>query len=130
MPHPLRSLVLVMTALLHASLLTAQPADTPASNLGATATKSPALAKNIILVGGEKSNGPGMHVFTNCIPPIAAGLKAAPAFADADVLAYTGGWPEDLGVLDGATTIACYFDGVQEKPEPLNNPSASPNCKN
>jgi len=122
MTNPLRSLVLAMTALLHASLLTAQPAGTPAPNLGATATKSPVLAKKIVLVGGKKSHGPGMHDFTNGIPLIAAWLKAAPAFADADVLAYTGGWPEDLGVLDGATTIVCYFDGVQEKPEPLNNP--------
>lgn len=98
------------------------PAPTPAPNLGAAAIKSPPLAKKIVLIGGKKSHGPGEHDFPNGIPLLASFLKAAPAFANADVLTYTGGWPADLSVLDGASTIVCYFDGVQEKPEPFNNP--------
>src|SRR5262249_55535851 len=43
-------------------------------------------------------------------------------FADADVLAYTSGWPAELSVLEGASTILCYFDGVQETPGPFANP--------
>ena len=98
-----------------------QPASPPAPNLGAAAIKSPALAKKIVLIGGKKSHGPGEHDFPNGIPLIAAWLKASPAFAATDVLAYTAGWPADLGVLDGASSIVCYFDGVQEKPEPLSD---------
>lgn len=98
------------------------PAAAPAPNLGAVAIKSPALAKKIVLIGGKKSHGPGEHDFPNGIPMLASFLKASPAFADADILSYTGGWPADLSVLDGASTIVCYFDGVQEKPEPFNNP--------
>lgn len=94
----------------------------PAPNLGAAAIKSPPLAKKIVLIGGKKSHGPGEHDFPNGIPLLASFLKAAPAFANADVLTYTGGWPADLSVLDGASTLVCYFDGVQEKPEPFNDP--------
>lgn len=98
------------------------PAPVTAPNLGAAAIKSPPLAKKIVLIGGKKSHGPGEHDFPNGIPLLASFLKAAPAFANADVLSYTGGWPADLSVLDGASTLVCYFDGVQEKPEPFNNP--------
>ena len=101
-------------------LASAQPA--PAPNLGAAAVKSPPLAKKIVIVGGKKSHGPGEHDFPNGIPLIAAWLKASPAFAAADVLTYTGGWPTEPGVLEGASAIVCYFDGVQQKPEPLSDP--------
>lgn len=94
----------------------------PAPSLGAAAIKSPPLAKKVVLIGGTKSHAAGEHDFPNGIPLLASFLKAAPAFANADVLTYTGGWPADLSVLDGASTIVCYFDGVQEKPEPFNNP--------
>lgn len=114
---PLAVAVAVFTAALSAS---AQPA--PAPNLGAASLKSPPLAKKIVLVGGTKSHGPGEHDFPNGIPLIAAWLRASPAFADVDILSYTGGWPADLGVLDGASSIVCYFDGAQEKPEPFNQP--------
>jgi quercetin dioxygenase-like cupin family protein/type 1 glutamine amidotransferase len=97
-----------------------QPAAKPPA-LGAAAQKSPPLAKKIVLIGGKKSHGPAEHDFPNGIPLFAAWLKASPAFADADVLAYPAGWPADLATLDGASTIVCYFDGVQEKPEPFSN---------
>jgi len=97
-------------------------AQNPAPNLGAAAIKSPPLAKKIVLIGGKKSHGPGEYDFPNGIPLLASFLKASPAFASADVLTYTAGWPADLSVLDGASTIVCYFDGVEEKPEPFGNP--------
>ncbi|MGH7944495.1 MAG: ThuA domain-containing protein [Opitutaceae bacterium] len=107
-----------------------QPASTPpAPNLGAAALKSPPLAKKIVLIGGKKSHGEGEHDFPNGIPLIAAMLKASPAFASADVLAYTGGFPADPAVLDGASTLVLYFDGVQEKPEPLLDPARIPHVQ-
>jgi quercetin dioxygenase-like cupin family protein/type 1 glutamine amidotransferase len=97
-------------------------AQNPAPNLGATTVKSPPLDKKIVLIGGKKSHGPGEHDFPNGIPLLASFLKASPAFAGVELLTYTAGWPADLSVLDGADTIVCYFDGVEEIPEPLGNP--------
>lgn len=96
---------------------------TPAPNLGAAAIKSPPLEKKILLIGGKKSHGPGEHDFTNGIPLIGAWLRAAPAFANADILTYTNGFPADPAVLEGASTIVLYFDGVQETPAPLLDPA-------
>ena len=87
--------------------------------LGVGAAKAPAAAKKIILIGGKKSHGPGMHDFPNGIPYLAALLRAAPAFDGVEVLTYTSGFPEDLSVLQHASAVVCYFDGVMEKPEPL-----------
>ncbi len=97
----------------------AQPA---APNLGAAAQKSPSLEKKVVLIGGKKSHGKGEHDFPNGIPLFAAWLKASPAFASTDVLAYTTGWPADPAALDGASAIVLYFDGVGEKPVPLLDP--------
>lgn len=116
------AVILASTVALALSARAQNAAPAPAPNLGAAAMKSPPLAKKIVLIGGKKSHAEGEHDFPNGIPLIAAWLKASPAFADVDVLAYTAGWPEDLSVLEGASSIICYFDGVQEKPEPLNNP--------
>lgn len=116
-----RFFVVSIAILFMGSVCFAQSAASPQPNLGAAALKAPALSKKIVFIGGKKSHGPGEHDFPNGIPLFVAWLKAAPAFADTDVLAYTGGWPEDLAELDGAATIVCYFDGVQEKPEPLMN---------
>lgn len=90
-----------------------------APNLGAAAVKSPPLAKKIVLIGGDKSHGPREHDFPNGIPLIAAWLRATPAFANADILTYTTGFPKDPTVLKGASSIVLYFDGVQQKPAPL-----------
>lgn len=121
-PRLRSSCVALAAAFTFTAALFAQPAA-PAPNLGATAAKSPALAKKIVIIGGKKSHGPGEHDFPNGIPMIAAWLKAAPAFANADVLSYTGGFPADLAVLDGASTLVLYFDGVQEVPAPLADPA-------
>jgi|GEM_PF-294336 len=102
----------------------AQPGGTtPAAALGVGILQTPAAAKKIVLIGGKKSHGPGMHDFPNSIPYLAALLRAAPAFAGADVLTYTAGFPDDLTLLQGASVVVLYFDGVQEKPEPLLAPA-------
>lgn len=99
------------------------PATTPPApatgNLGATTITAPRPATRIVLIGGKKSHDAGEHDFPNGIPLIAALLKASPVFAGAEVRAQTGGWPSDPTVFDGASTVVLYFDGVQEKPEPL-----------
>lgn len=116
----LRFLALSFVSLAHSCALFAQPGATPpAPNLGAAATKSPPLAKKIVIIGGDKSHGPGEHDYPNGVPMIAAWLRAAPAFADADILSYTGGFPADPKVLEGASSVVLYFDGVQQKPAPL-----------
>jgi quercetin dioxygenase-like cupin family protein/type 1 glutamine amidotransferase len=111
-----------------ARAITADPPVTtppvPATgNLGATTIMAPRPATRIVLVGGKKSHGEGEHDFPNGIPLLAALLKAAPAFAGAEIRAQTGGWPTDPAVFDGASTIVLYFDGVQEVPEPLKDPA-------
>lgn len=95
------------------------PAVTPPSTLGATTITAPRPATRVVLIGGKKSHDEGEHDFPNGIPTIAALLKASPAFAGVEVRAQTGGWPADPAVFDGASTVVLYFDGVQEKPEPL-----------
>ncbi len=103
--------------------LSAMAQPTPAAALAVGNLKAPAAPKKIILIGGKKSHGPGMHDFPNGIPYLAALLRAAPAFSGADVLTYTAGFPDDLTVLESASTVVLYFDGVQEKPGPLLSPA-------
>ncbi|MEI6714483.1 MAG: ThuA domain-containing protein [Verrucomicrobiota bacterium] len=117
----LTCLVLAAASSLTAQTVSDSSAQPKAPSLGATSLKSPALAKKIVLIGGKKSHAEGEHDFPNGIPLIAAWLRASPLFANADILTYTAGWPADLTVLEGADAVVCYFDGVQEKPEPLNN---------
>ncbi|HEY0864813.1 MAG TPA: cupin domain-containing protein [Lacunisphaera sp.] len=101
----------------------AQSGGAAAANLGVGTQPAPPAAKKIVLIGGKKSHGPGMHDFPNGIPYLAALLRAAPAFSGAEVLTYTTGFPDDLSVLQGASAVVLYFDGVQEKPAPLLAPA-------
>jgi quercetin dioxygenase-like cupin family protein/type 1 glutamine amidotransferase len=100
----------------------AQPAS-PVPALAVGNLQAPAVAKKIVLIGGKKSHGPGMHDFPNGIPSLAALLRAAPAFAGVEVLTYTAGFPDDLAVLQNASAVVLYFDGVMEQPEPLLAPA-------
>lgn len=77
----------------------------------------------IVLIGGKKSHGPGQHDFLNGIPLFAAQLKASPTFAGVEVLAFPSDWPDDPAVLEGASTLVFYFDGVQQQPPPLIDPA-------
>ncbi len=121
---PTRALLsLVLAFLPGAFALGAPPAPAPALTLGATALKSPSLAKKIILIGGKNSHADCEHDLHNGLPLIASWLKASPAFAAADVLTYTGGWPADPAVLDGTSTIVLCFDGAEESPAPPGDPA-------
>ena len=51
----------------------AQPGGAaPAAALGVGTLQTPSAAKRIVLIGGKKSHGPGMHDFPNGIPYLAA----------------------------------------------------------
>lgn len=75
------------------------------------------------MIGGKKSHGPGAHDFPRAIPHLTAKLQATPAFSSFEILGFPTGFPPDLSVLDNATAVLLYFDGVMEKPEPLINPA-------
>ncbi|MBI2815193.1 MAG: cupin domain-containing protein [Opitutae bacterium] len=117
---PYARLLVFLTGL--ALTASAQPVP-PAPALAVGSLKAPAAPKKIVLIGGKKSHGPGMHDFPNGIPYLAALLRAAPAFAGADILTYPVGFPDDLGVLQNASAVVLYLDGVMEKPEPLLAPA-------
>jgi type 1 glutamine amidotransferase len=62
----------------------------------------------IVLIAGRASHGPGAHehnagmlLFQKCLNQI-PGIKAE---------VYSGGFPKDLSVLDGAAAVAIYSDG-------------------
>jgi quercetin dioxygenase-like cupin family protein len=96
-------------------------AQTPTPNLGAAVMKSPPLSTKIVIVGSLDSQKAGEANISNTIPLLAAWLIASPLFAGADVLSYTNGWPADPAVLEGASSIVCYFDG--NKAETVNDPA-------
>jgi type 1 glutamine amidotransferase len=80
-------------------------------------------SKRIVLIGGVKSHGPAQHDFPNGIPLIASFLKAAAPFHGAKIDTFPDGFPHDLSLLDGASTLVFYFDGVQTPPAPLLEPA-------
>jgi type 1 glutamine amidotransferase len=64
--------------------------------------------KNIILIAGKQSHGPGDHEFRagclllqQCLEPV-AGVR---------VKVYTNGWPDSDSALDGADAVVIYSDG-------------------
>jgi hypothetical protein len=84
--------------------------------------KSPQLSKKIVLIGGKKSHGPGEHDFPHAIPLIESFLKRAAPFQGVEIVAFPDGFPADLTLLEGASTILFYFDGMQFPPPPLLEP--------
>jgi mannose-6-phosphate isomerase-like protein (cupin superfamily) len=101
------------------------PGLIPALVAGVALLASVALAEpnRIVLIGGRKSEGPGRHDYPNAIPLFAAQIKASPAFAGMEVLAFSAGWPEDPAAFHGAATVVMYFDGVMQQPPPLSDPA-------
>jgi type 1 glutamine amidotransferase len=72
------------------------------------ALSAAAADKNIILIAGKQSHGPGDHEFRagclllkKCLDPV-PGLK---------VQVYTNGWPESDSALDNADAVIIYSDG-------------------
>ena len=76
-------------------------------------------SKRIVLIGGMKSHGRAQHDFPNGIPLLQSLLKRAEPFSGIQIDAFPSGFPQDLSLLDGASTLVFYFDGVQTPPAPL-----------
>lgn len=76
-------------------------------------------SKTIVLIGGAKSHGPVEHDFPNGIQLLKDFLGSSPdiqALKNVSVHAYPEGWPKDETVLQNASTIVWYFDGVEVHP--------------
>ncbi len=69
--------------------------------------------KNLVLIAGPDSHGPGVHEY-------AQGMRLfAEALADVEGLqvhVVTGGWPQDESVLDAADAIVVYSNGLGGHP--------------
>jgi type 1 glutamine amidotransferase len=77
--------------------------------------------KRIVLIGGQKSHGPGEHDFANGLGAIKQALLGATNVHGLSVEIYPDAWPADSSILAGASTIVWYFDGIQQVPHPLLN---------
>ncbi len=84
---------------------------------------APAFARDaprtIVLIGGEKSEGPARHEYPDGIRLLKALLESSPdvkAIGGLRIDAYPGGWPKDPGALDNVSTIVWYFDGLDRHP--------------
>lgn len=74
-------------------------------------------AGKIVLIGGIKSHGPGEHDFPQGIRRLEQLLSSSPDLPKGtSIIAFPSGWPEDLTVLDDATTVVWYFDGLGKHP--------------
>src|SRR5262245_51820052 len=74
------------------------------------ATGHPAIAadKNIVLIAGRQSHGPGDHEFrAGCLllQQCLAGVKGV------NVTVYSNGWPHVENAFDGASAVVIYADG-------------------
>ncbi len=74
----------------------------------------------IVLIGGEKSEGPARHSYPDGIRLLKGLLESSPdvqAIAGgARIDAYPDGWPKDPAAIEGAATIVWYFDGLEKHP--------------
>jgi type 1 glutamine amidotransferase len=72
----------------------------------------------ILLIGGTKSHGPGLHDFPNGIRVLDLLLRSSPdlqAVPGLQIESYPDGWPED-SAFDAASTMVWYFDGLEQHP--------------
>lgn len=67
--------------------------------------------KNIVLIAGMKSHGPGDHEYLKSIKLLKVLLDRAPNVRGVTTHLYFNGWPDDPGVLDRADTIVIVSDG-------------------
>src|SRR5258706_10318555 len=89
---------------------------------------APAFARDaprtIVLIGGEKSEGPARHEYPDGIRLLKALLESSPdvkAIGGLRIDAYPGGWPKDPRAPDKLSTLVWYFDGLHPHP-PLDAP--------
>jgi quercetin dioxygenase-like cupin family protein/type 1 glutamine amidotransferase len=82
-------------------------------------------AKEVVLIGGPKSHGPGEHDFANGVRVMEALIAQSSAAASLRVVPFPDGWPASESALDNAATLVLYFDGAQMGPEeqPLSSPA-------
>src|SRR5262249_22124994 len=83
------------------------------------ATESTSSAKRIVLICGQKSEGPARHDYPNGIRVLKTLLETSPDFrgiAGVQVDAYPDGWPDDPRSLEGARAVVWYFDGAERHP--------------
>lgn len=76
-------------------------------------------AKHVVLIGGRESHAPGEHAHPNGIRILQTLIASSPDVADTGrvvVHAYPDGWPSDPTVLERASTIVWYFDGLEKHP--------------
>lgn len=85
---------------------------------GAAAAAQP--AKHVVLIGGRESHAPGEHAHPDGVRILAALLKTSSDVMDSGgrivVDAYPDGWPADPAILERASTIIWYFDGLEKHP--------------
>lgn len=75
-----------------------------------------APAKKIVLIGGPASEGPGRHDYGAGVHRIQSLLEATEQGRSAKILAFEKGWPDDPSVLEDASTLVLYFDGLDKHP--------------
>ncbi len=72
------------------------------------ATAQTAATKNIVLIAGKPSHGPGAHEFRAGSLLLQKCLSGVPGV---NVTVYSNGWPNVAGALDGADAVIIYADG-------------------
>jgi quercetin dioxygenase-like cupin family protein len=77
-----------------------------------------AASKTIVLIGGPDSHGPAEHDHAHGIRVLQTILESSPDLKELNVRvqAYPEGWPADESVLQQASTVVWYFDGLQKHP--------------
>jgi len=75
--------------------------------LGLLPAAAPESTK-LVLIAGKPSHGPGDHEFRAGSLLLKKCLEKVPGL---QVVVVSGGWPEDLHVLDGASAVVIYADG-------------------
>lgn len=76
-------------------------------------------AKHIVLIGGRESHAPGEHAHPDGIRIVQALIESSPDIGGTGrtvVHAYPDGWPSDPAILERASTIVWYFDGLEKHP--------------
>jgi type 1 glutamine amidotransferase len=75
--------------------------------------------KQVVLIGGRKSHAPGEHAHPDGVRILQTLIETSPDIAGTGrvvVHAYPDGWPDDPAVLERASTIVWYFDGLDRHP--------------
>jgi hypothetical protein len=77
--------------------------------------------KKIVLIAGQKSHAPNTHEYEKGARLFKYCLDNAANVRGVETVVVTGGWPDDVKLLDGAATILLFSDGsdIEEKRHPL-----------